>query len=129
MRNILAAAFACLVTVAPSPTLAAGDAAKGEAVFKRCTACHAVGDGAKNKVGPELNGIIGRKVAAAPGFNYSPAFKAKAEEGWTWDDTHLTEYLANPKAYIKGTKMAFPGLKKPEEIADVIEYLKTFQTQ
>ena len=125
MRNIFAAALACLVSV--TPALAAGDAAKGEAIFKRCSACHAVGEGAKNKVGPELNGIVGRKVAAAPGFNYSPAFKAKAAEGWSWDETHLTEYLADPKDYVPGTKMAFPGLKKPDEIADVIAYLESFK--
>ncbi|KDR86841.1 MULTISPECIES: c-type cytochrome [Agrobacterium] len=100
----------------------------GAIVFKKCAACHAVGEGAKNKVGPELNAIIGRKVAAVEGFNYSAAFKAKAEEGWTWDESHLTEYLSNPKAYVPGTKMAFAGLKKPEEIADLIAYLKTFQT-
>lgn len=126
MQKILAAAFACVIVV--SPAWAAGDASKGEAVFKRCTACHAVGEGAKNKVGPELNGIVGRKVAAAPGFNYSTAFKAKGEEGWSWDETHLTAYLADPKGYVPGTKMAFPGLKKPDEIADVITYLETFKT-
>ncbi len=70
----------------------------------------------KNKVGPELNAIIGRKVAAVEGFNYSAAFKTKAEEGWVWDESHLTEYLTNPKAYIKGTKMAFAGLKSPRKL-------------
>lgn len=128
MRYKIAAGLAvCLVT--STPALADGDAAKGEAVFKKCVACHAVGEGAKNKVGPELNGILGRKVAAADGFNYSPAFKAKAEEGWVWDEGHLTEYLANPRAYVKGTKMAFPGLKKPEDLADIIAYLKTFEAR
>ncbi|MGF6178330.1 c-type cytochrome [Ensifer sp. 4252] len=124
MQKRLAVTVLCLLST--TPALADGNAETGAAVFKKCAACHAVGEGAKNKVGPELNGILGRKVAAVEGFNYSPAFKAKAEEGWSWDETHLTEYLANPKAYIKGTKMAFPGLKKPEEIADIIAYLKTF---
>ena len=124
MRYGLYAVFICLAATAPA--LAEGDTAKGEIVFKKCIACHAVGEGAKNKVGPELNGILGRKVAAVEGFNYSPAFKAKAEEGWVWDESHLTEYLANPRKYIKGTKMAFPGLKKPEELTDIIAYLKTF---
>ncbi|GCA49463.1 cytochrome c-554 precursor [Sinorhizobium sp. KGO-5] len=127
MQKSLAIASLCLLLA--SPALADGDAEAGAAVFKKCAACHAVGPGAKNKVGPELNGIIGRKVAAVDGFNYSSAFKAKAEEGWNWDDTHLSEYLANPKVYIKGTKMAFPGLKKPDEIANVIAYLKTFSAQ
>lgn len=125
MRYGLYAALLCLVATTAH---ADGDAAKGEIVFKKCVACHAVGEGAKNKVGPELNGILGRKVAAVESFNYSPAFKAKAEEGWVWDEGHLTEYLANPRKYVKGTKMAFPGLKKPEELADIIAYLKTFDT-
>lgn len=124
MRKLLSIVSLCLL--AASPASAEGDAEKGAIVFKKCMACHAVGEGAKNKVGPELNGIVGRKVAGVEGFNYSPAFKAKAEEGWSWDETHLTEYLANPKAYIKGTKMAFVGLKKPEDVADIIAYLKTF---
>lgn len=124
MRYLFATLSFCLL--AANPALAEGSADAGAAVFKKCAACHAVGEGAKNKVGPELNAIIGRKVAAIEGFNYSPAFKAKAEEGWVWDEAHLSEYLANPKAYIKGTKMAFAGLKKPEDVADVIAYLKTF---
>ncbi|MBY3246147.1 cytochrome c family protein [Rhizobium laguerreae] len=124
-----AAAVACLTIMSASPVLADGSAEAGANVFKKCAVCHAVGDGAKNKVGPELNGIIGRKVAAAPDFNYSPAFKAKAEEGWSWDEQHLTAYLRDPKAYVKGTKMVFPGLKKPEDLADVIAYLKTFPSQ
>ncbi|MBW0368306.1 c-type cytochrome [Ensifer adhaerens] len=126
MRKSLTVAL-CLF--AASPALADGNADAGGIVFKKCAACHAVGPGAKNKVGPELNGILGRKVAAVDGFNYSPAFKTKAEEGWSWDETHLSEYLANPKAYVKGTKMAFPGLKKPEEISDIIAYLKTFPAE
>ena len=127
MRKLVATAYLCLI--ASTPAAAEGDAAAGDAIFKRCSACHAVGEGAKNKVGPELNGIVGRPVAAAQGFRYSPAFTSKAEEGWVWDDQHLTEYLADPKGYIKGTKMAFPGLKKPEEIANVIAYLRTFSAQ
>jgi len=124
MRKLIVIASLCLLPAIPA--LADGNAEAGATVFKKCAVCHAVGDGAKNKVGPELNGIVGRKVAAAPGFNYSAAFKAKAAEGWSWDESHLSEYLANPKVYIKGTKMAFAGLKKPEEIADIIAYLKTF---
>lgn len=118
-----------LCALMATPVLADGSADAGAKVFKKCAACHAVGEGAKNKVGPELNGTVGRKVAAVESFNYSPAFKAKAQEGWVWDEKHLTEYLANPKAYIKGTKMAFAGLEKPEEIADLIAYLKTFSTR
>ena len=127
MRRKFAIASVCLL--AASPALADGSAEAGATVFKKCAVCHAVGDGAKNKVGPELNGIIGRKVATAQGFNYSPAFQKKAEEGWSWDEAHLSAYLSDPKSYVKGTKMALPGLKKPEDVADVIAYLKTFQAQ
>jgi cytochrome c len=101
MRKLIAIASLCLLPAVPA--LADGNPEAGAIVFKKCL-CHAVGNGAKNKVGPELNGIVGRKVATAPGFNYSAAFKAKAAEGWAWDERHLTEYLANPKAYVKGTR-------------------------
>jgi cytochrome c len=124
MRFFLACFFVFVLIA--SNALAEGSAEAGAKVFKKCVACHAVGDGAKNKVGPELNAIFGRKVAGVESFNYSPAFRAKAQEGWVWDEKHLTEYLANPKTYIKGTKMAFAGLKKPGDIADLLAYLKTF---
>jgi len=126
MQYFLASLSLCALMA--TSVLAEGSADAGAKVFKKCAACHAVGEGAKNKVGPELNGIFGRNVAAVESFKYSPAFETKAQEGWVWDEQHLTEYLANPMAYIKGTKMVFVGLKKPEEIADLLAYLKTFVT-
>ncbi|WP_108258214.1 c-type cytochrome [Mangrovicoccus ximenensis] len=104
-----------------------GDAAKGEKVFRKCMACHAVGEGAKNKVGPELNGIVGRTTAAVADFNYSDAMAAKGAEGHVWTVEELDAYLADPKGFIPGNKMAFAGLRKDEERADVIAYLATFQ--
>ncbi|KSV62225.1 hypothetical protein N185_37310 [Sinorhizobium sp. GW3] len=127
MRKLFATAALCLFSI--SPALAQENIEAGANIFKKCSACHAVGEGAKNKVGPELNGVVGRKIAVVADYNYSPAFKNKSQEGWVWDEQHLTEYLANPKAYVPGTKMTFPGLKKPKEIADVIAYLKTFKVQ
>ena len=124
MRYFLATLSLCALMV--TSVLAEGRAEAGAKVFKKCAACHAVGEGAKNKVGPELNAIFGRKVAGVESFNYSPAFKAKAQEGWVWDEKHLTDYLANPQGYIKGTKMAFAGLKKREDLADLLAYLNTF---
>lgn len=119
----VAALAACLV----SPALAEGDASKGEKVFKKCKSCHAVGDGAKNKVGPTLNGIVGAEIASVDGFTkYSDAFMEKKGEGLVWDDATLDSYLTKPKDFIKGTKMSFPGLKKEADRADVIAYLKTF---
>ena len=102
---------------------AEGDAAKGEKVFKKCLACH-VATEPVNKVGPNLHGLIGRKAASVEGYKYSAAMLKKGEEGLIWDEATLTEYLPKPMAYVPGTKMAFAGLKKPEEIADIIAYLK-----
>jgi cytochrome c len=101
----------------------AQDAENGAKVFKKCMACHAVDD--KNKIGPSLKGIVGRKAATVEGFKYSDAMLAKAAEGVVWDEATLTAYLPDPKAFVPGTKMVFPGLKKPEEVADLIAFLKT----
>jgi cytochrome c len=109
-----------------APALADGDVAKGEKVFKKCTACHAVGVDAKNKVGPELNGIVGRKVAAVEGFKYSPAMTEFGAGDKVWDDETLHTYLADPKGVVPKTKMAFAGLKKDDERDDVIAYLNQF---
>lgn len=106
---------------------AEGDADKGKKVFNKCKACHAVGDGAKNKVGPQLNGIVGRAAGQAEGFKYSKAMTAKGEEGLVWDEAALSAYLTKPKDFVPGTKMSFAGLKKEKEIADILAYLGTFQ--
>jgi len=103
-----------------------GDIAKGEKVFKKCAACHAVGDGAKNKIGPVLNGIVGRPAAALADFKYSDAMKAKGAEGLVWTDEVLHEYLKKPSAMVKGTTMSFAGLRKDAERDDVIAYLAQF---
>ncbi|SEK17979.1 c-type cytochrome [Pacificibacter marinus] len=100
-------------------------AAKGEKVFKKCKACHQVGEDAKNKTGPILNGVIGAPIAHVDGFKYSKDFLAAKEQGRMWDEALLAEFLAKPKAVFKRTKMSFAGLKKDSEIASVIEYLKS----
>ena len=105
---------------------AEGDAAKGEKVFKKCKACHMVGDKAKKRVGPPLNNIIDAKLGAFEGFKYSKALKAKADEGTTWTVENLHAYLEKPKKFIPKGKMAFPGLKKEKDRNDVIAYLKQF---
>ncbi len=106
----------------------AGEAevAAGEKVFKKCKACHATGEGAKNKVGPQLNDLFGRVPGTIEGYKYSKAMVAFGEGGEVWGEELLTAYLANPKKVVKGTKMSMAGLKKPEDIANIIEYLKTF---
>jgi cytochrome c len=102
----------------------AQDAAKGETVFKKCAICHEVGPTAKVKVGPILNDVIGRKAGSAPGFQYSPAMKEAGEKGLTWTDETISKYLENPREFVAKNKMAFVGLKKEDERADVIAYLK-----
>lgn len=121
MKKILVVALAAAVpALAAAPASAAGDAAKGEKVFRKCKACHAV-DG-KNKVGPHLDGVFGRAAGTVEGFNYSQAMK---DSGITWDAESLAKYLENPKDFVKGTKMIFAGLKKEDERNDVIAYLQS----
>jgi cytochrome c len=105
-------------SLAASPALA--DAEEGKKVFNKCRACHTVEAG-KNRVGPSLHGVVGRKSATVAGFNYSDAMKAK---NIVWDEKNLTAYLSDPKGFIPGNKMVFPGLKSEKEIADVIAYIQ-----
>jgi cytochrome c len=105
---------------------AAGDATKGADVFKKCKVCHEVGDTAKNKVGPLLNNVVGRKVGTGAEFAYSPALKEAGDKGQVWDEASLDKYIADPRAAMPGNKMAFAGVKKDDDRADVIAYLKTF---
>lgn len=106
------------------PAHAEGDAAAGQKVFNQCKACHENEKGV-NKVGPTLKGVVGRKAASVPDYKYSAAMTAKGAEGLVWTEENLTAYLPNPKAYVPGTKMAFAGLKKPEDVANLIAFLKT----
>ena len=116
--------YLVLVTAAAGILMAlpaqAGDAKAGEKVFRKCKACHYV-DKEKNKSGPHLVNIVGRAAGSVDGFKYSKAMK---NSGLTWDEATLAEFLKKPKAYLKGTKMAFAGLRKDKDIDDVIAYLK-----
>ena len=97
--------------------------AAGEKVFKKCKACHQVGEGAKNKTGPILNGIVGQAAGGVEGFKYSKALQAKADEGLVWTEDTLAAFLAKPKAFMKGTKMSFSGLRKEKDLAAITAYL------
>lgn len=122
IRMIIAASLMCFV----SPVMAMdGDVEAGAKVFKKCAACHIV-DEAKNKAGPHLVGILDRPVASVEGFKYSKAMVAFAEENKVWDETLLKDYIAKPRSVVKGTRMAFAGLKKEEDLINIIAYLKTF---
>ncbi|MBK0399454.1 cytochrome c family protein [Limibaculum sp. M0105] len=118
--------IALLAALVAGPALAEGDAEKGKKVYNKCKACHDIGEGAKNKVGPALTGIVGQEIASVEGFSYSDAFMAKKGEGLVWTEENLTTYLEKPKDMIPGTKMSFAGLKKEDERADVIAYIKSF---
>ena len=102
--------------------LGMGDLAHGEKVFKKCSACHMIAADGKNKIGPNLWGVIGRKAGAINDYNYSKAMLAYAKE-WTFEE--MNSYLIKPQAYIKGTKMAFAGLRKEKDRASVILYMNS----
>lgn len=98
--------------------------ADGEKAFKKCQACHKIGDGASNGVGPHLNALFGRTIGGMDGFKYSNVFQSAAEEGRVWDEESLAAFLAKPKDYFKGTKMSFAGFKDEEDIAAVIAFIR-----
>ena len=125
MKLMLPAAIA--FALCSTAAIAEGDAKKGKRIFNKCKACHAVGEGAKKKVGPVLNGIVGAAAGQSEDFKYSDALLAAAEEGLVWDAENLAVFLTKPKDLIKGTKMSFAGLKKQKDIDDVIAYLETFE--
>lgn len=124
----IAAISAAALSISTANALADGDAAAGEKVFKKCQACHVV-DEAENKVGPHLVNVFGRTAGGIEDFKYSKAMAKAGEEGLVWNDETMAEYLAAPRKYIKGTKMSFAGLKKEEDVADIIAYLKQFSEE
>ncbi|HEX4889471.1 MAG TPA: cytochrome c family protein [Alphaproteobacteria bacterium] len=98
-----------------------GDAAAGAKVFKKCQACHSIVAADGNKIGPNLHGVIGRKAGTQEGFNYSDAMKAS---GIVWDEASIEKYLRDPKGFIPKNKMAFVGLKKDSDLANVLAFIK-----
>jgi cytochrome c len=122
----VAAAALCIGAFAGPVAAQEGNVEEGAEVFKKCRACHDVGPVAKNKVGPLLNDIVGRKAGTIEGFDYSKANKDGGAKGLAWTEDVLLKYLENPLAFMPGTKMAFVGLKDVQDRKDLIAYLKTF---
>ena len=114
---------AALAIAAMAQVAHAQDVAAGEQSFKKCLACHRIGEGAKNLVGPELNGLDGRKAGTVPGYNYSEANK---NSGITWNETTFKEYIKDPRGKVPNTKMIFPGIKNEKEVSDLWAYVKQF---
>ena len=105
---------------------AEGNAEEGENIFRRCRACHDIGDGAKNRVGPALTNIVGRKAAGVEGFPYSSDMKSLGAKGFVWNEGNLDKYMENGKSVVANGKMVFPGLKDEHDRKDLIAYLKKF---
>ena len=111
------------ITLASVGTSSAGDVEAGKAAFNKCMACHAIGEGAKNKVGPELNGLDGRHSGSVEGYAYSDANK---NSGITWNEAQFKEYIKDPKAKVPGTKMTFAAIKKESELDNLWAYVSQF---
>ena len=125
MHNLISKALTSLAALAfIAVPASAADVAKGAKVYKKCVSCHMIGDNAKNRVGPQLNGIIGREIAALGDYKYSKAMVKYAAAEKVWSEDNLSAYLANPRKTVKGTRMAFAGLRKQADVDNVIAYLK-----
>ena len=124
-NSIFAGGLTLLSTLGlSSEVLAAGDAAKGADVYKRCAICHNAENGGGNRIGPNLFGVVGRPAGSVAGYSYSSAMK---NSGITWTNDVLAEYVTNPKKKVPGDKMSFPGLSDTNQIADLIAYLDTLK--
>lgn len=117
-------AFALVLTLSGGPAFAAGDPAKGKAVFVQCAACHKADASGRSTIGPNLWQVSGRKAGTLPGYAYSPAMKAV---GKPWTDAALDAYLTSPAKAVPGNKMPFAGIKSPADRANLIAYLRTLK--
>jgi cytochrome c len=132
MRTLQLYGFVAVAILAlGGPALAEGDAAKGKAAFAKCGICHQVGPGAATLVGPELNGIVGRKAASIADYTYSPGMKKLGDQGFVWSEANIDKWISDPKAMIPDSPMAlaFQGVPDAGERADIIAYLKTVPAQ
>jgi len=123
MKRLMLSALVVVASSAATSAALAQDVAAGKTSFNKCMACHAIGAGARNKVGPELNGLDGRKSGTAPDYSYSDANK---NSGITWNETQFKDYIKDPKAKIPGTKMAFAGIKNEKEANDLWAFIAQY---
>jgi cytochrome c len=121
LRFVSALMGFCFLGAMAAAQEAGGDASAGQRVFAQCRACHALG---RNLVGPNLQGVLGRRAAAVEGFRYSPAMRQKAESGLVWSEDNLRAYIRNPKEVVPNGSMAFPGLRNDQQLNDLIAYLR-----
>jgi cytochrome c len=127
MRIVAASLLAfCALALPAGAEIAAGDAERGAALWRECRSCHDVGPDARNRVGPHLNEIFGRRAAAIEGYDYSRDMERAGADGLTWDADTLDIYIENPKALVTGTRMAFGGIEDSQDRADLIAYLRRF---
>ena len=123
MKKLTLSALAVIASSAATTAALAQDVAAGKTSFNKCMVCHSIGEGAKNKIGPELNGLDGRKAGTVPDYSYSDANK---NSGITWNEAEFKEYIRDPKAKIPGTKMAFAGIKNDKEVNDLWAFIAQY---
>jgi cytochrome c len=123
MKKLIPSVLIVLASSAIVPAALAQDADAGKNSFNKCLACHAIGEDAKNKVGPQLNGLDGRKSGTAPDYSYSDANK---NSGITWNEAQFKEYIKDPQGKIPGTKMAFIGIKNAQEVNDLWAFVAQY---
>jgi len=126
LQRYLPLALAAFFVAGAANAEALGDAQAGAKVYNKCTGCHQIGAGAEDGIGPHLNGVFGRKAAAHEGYRYSPSMKRAGVDGLVWTAKTLDAYIENPRALVSKTRMSFRGLKKPEDRANLLAYLRTF---
>jgi cytochrome c len=123
MNKLTLSALVVIVSSAAASAALAQDVAAGKTSFNKCMACHSIGEGAKNKIGPELNGLDGRKSGSVPDYSYSDANK---NSGITWNEAQFKEYIKDPQGKIPGTKMAFIGNKNAQEVNDLWAFVAQY---
>jgi cytochrome c len=126
MKTLTLSTLTVIASMATASAALAQDAAAGKTSFNKCMACHSIGEGAKNKVGPVLNGLDGRKSGTVEGYSYSDANK---NSGITWNEAQFKDYIKDPKAKIPGTKMIFPGIKNEKEVNDLWAFISQYDKE